>query len=514
MMIDDQPDRTAGPEPSIDARHAQGVQIGPNNTQHNHHYGPVVRSAYLEQVRRIAPAILHDREGELAQLATFCTGARQGPYLGWQADAGAGKTALLSWFVLNPPPGVRVVSFFVTTRYAGQGDRGAFIDVVLEQLAELLSRSMPAHLTEATRDPHLLGMLAEAAEACRRRGQRLVLVVDGLDEDRRAGTGPGSHSIAALLPARPVAGMRIIVAGRSGSPVPVDVPDRHPLRDRSVWRTLRRFTDPAEVARREKETAARAEERERREEERRRAEQAQLEKEQRVREWTAAEAERTRPAARVGATGRALTVTAGWTLALTLAVWLTWGLHDAGIGWILTLQVLAAGAGAASGLVPRAARLGSAYRPALGTPAAWLPRSRAAVIGGVAVLPFAALSGAIAHDYLAERHDRLASPLGGVLPTFGELVALGFVLLAIVVCAGAGRYAALLAVQPWEELHRSRERAHRAARAEARAAAAAEDSAALAADALSPNPADRAGAYREMLTRLGGTAGRKPPRRS
>jgi hypothetical protein len=451
MTTDDQPDRSTGSTAGVDARYAQGVQVGADGVQNNYYYGSVVRSAYLEQVRRIAPEVLHDREPELAQLARFCTGAQQGPYQCWQAGTGAGKTALLAWFVLNPPAGVRVVSFFVTTRYPGQGDRAGFIDVVLEQLADLLGRSMPAHLTEATREAHLLSLLAEAATDCRRRGERLVLVVDGLDEDRGAGTGPGPHSIAALLPARPVDGARIIVAVRSGFEVPADVPQRHPLRDETYRQNLHGFTDPAQVARSAAQAAARARENERREENRRRAGQARLEQERRVREWAAVEAERTRPAARAGAAGRALTLTAGWTAALALAVWLTWGLFNAGIAWILTVQVLVAGVGAASGLVPRAARLGAAYRPALGNPAVWLPRARTAVVGGLAVLLLAGCSGGVAHDYLLARHDRLGSPLGGSLPGFDELVAIGFLLLAAAGCAGAGRYVGLLAVQRWEE---------------------------------------------------------------
>jgi hypothetical protein len=146
--------------------------------------GPAARSAYREQVRRIAPKELLDRERELAELAAFCTHPERGPYVWWRAEAWAGKSALLSWFVLHPPPGVVVVSFFITARFRGQDDSVAFAEVVLEQLAELLGEPIPALLTEATREPHLLRMLAEAADACHRRGQRLVLVVDGLDEDR------------------------------------------------------------------------------------------------------------------------------------------------------------------------------------------------------------------------------------------------------------------------------------------------------------------------------------------
>ena len=197
-----------------------------------------MRSAYLEQVRRIAPGELHDRDDELAELAAFCTEPDRGPYAWWRAPAWAGKSALMSWFVLHPPPGVQVVSFFVTARYKGQDDRDAFTDAVMEQLADLLGEPIPAYLTETTREPHLLRMLTRAAEERHRAGQRLVLVVDGLDEDRGVTTGPDAYSIAALLPARPPAGLRVIVAGRPDPPIPADVPDDHPLRDPAIVRVL------------------------------------------------------------------------------------------------------------------------------------------------------------------------------------------------------------------------------------------------------------------------------------
>ncbi len=198
----------------------------------------LVRSAYLEQVGRIAPGELHGREDELAELTAFCTDPDRGPYAWWRAPAWAGKSALMSWFVLHPPPGVRVVSFFVTARYKGQDDRDAFTDAVMEQLAEQLGEPIPAYLTETTREPHLLHMLTRAAEERHRAGQRLVLVVDGLDEDRGVTTGPDAYSIAALLPARPPAGLRVIVAGRPDPPVPADVADDHPLSDPTIVRML------------------------------------------------------------------------------------------------------------------------------------------------------------------------------------------------------------------------------------------------------------------------------------
>lgn len=201
---------------------------------------PAARSAYLQQVRRMAPRDLAGRKTELAELAAFCTASGGSPYRWWQAPAWAGKSALMSWFVLHPPPGVQVVSFFVTARYAGQSDRGAFIDVVLEQLAEVAGQPLPVVLSEATREAHLLDMLDSAAQVLQEDGRRLALVVDGLDEDRGVTTGPEAYSIAALLPARPPTGVRVVVAGRPSPPVPSDVPHDHPLRDHRIVRRLKK----------------------------------------------------------------------------------------------------------------------------------------------------------------------------------------------------------------------------------------------------------------------------------
>ena len=201
------------------------------------------RSVYVEQVRRIAPLGLMDREAELAELAQFCL-APEGPcYVWWRAGPWAGKSALLSSFVLRPPlevgaGGVRLVSFFITARLAAQDTREAFILVLAEQLAALLAQPLPTALPEAIREAYLLDLMSQAAIKCQEAGGRLVLIVDGLDEDRGVWTGAGAHSIAGLLPAEPPAGMRVIVAGRPNPPIPDDVPDWHPLRDLAIIRPL------------------------------------------------------------------------------------------------------------------------------------------------------------------------------------------------------------------------------------------------------------------------------------
>lgn len=204
--------------------------------------GLPVHTHYQEQVERIAPRRdpgLVGREAELAQLVEFCTApSPASAYTWWRSEAWSGKTALMSWFVLHPPLGVRIVSFFVTARWHGQNDRAAFIDNVMGQLLTLLDKTLPPLLTESTRETYLLGLLIEAAEACQQRGERLVLLVDGLDEDRGVHEGSDSHSIAALLPARPPAGMRVIVTGRPNPPIPGDVSPHHPLHDNTIIRPL------------------------------------------------------------------------------------------------------------------------------------------------------------------------------------------------------------------------------------------------------------------------------------
>ena len=144
----------------------------------------------------------------------------------------------MAWFVLHPPAGVRVVSFFITARFASQSDRTAFLEVVLEQLAEVAGQPMPEFLIESTQQAWFGQLLSDAAAACAEDDKRLVLLVDGLDEDRGVTGGPHAHSIAALLPAVPPAGVRVILAGRPDPPVPTDVPRRHPLRDTKIVRRL------------------------------------------------------------------------------------------------------------------------------------------------------------------------------------------------------------------------------------------------------------------------------------
>ena len=196
------------------------------------------RSGYVERVvRRIAPAAgLLGREADIAAMRAFCE--EPDPYLWWRAGAWAGKSALMSWFVLDPPLGAVAVSFFVTARDATQDDSLAFMTEVLGQLEELLG----GDLSELAVADGLAGrfrlMLIQTARHLHARGRRLVLVVDGLDEDRSLEAG--LPSIASLLPEHCPHGLKVLVASRPDPRVPADVAARHPLREPRFARTLSR----------------------------------------------------------------------------------------------------------------------------------------------------------------------------------------------------------------------------------------------------------------------------------
>lgn len=186
-----------------------------------------LQAGYLAQVRDIAPAELIGRDTELAKLVRFCAGPDA--YTWWQAGPWAGKSALAAWFVLHPPAGTVIASFFVTSRLTGQADSDAFTEAMIEQLAAIAGEPVTGQATPAGRDRERRRLLEAAAARVAARQQRLVLVIDGLDED----VGPaasGLPSIASLLPRNPDPVARILITSRPHPGLPSDVPDGHPLR--------------------------------------------------------------------------------------------------------------------------------------------------------------------------------------------------------------------------------------------------------------------------------------------
>ncbi len=189
---------------------------------------PPAESAYLALVVDTAPDELIGREKDLKDWAEFCAGAA--PYAWWQAGPWAGKTAMASWFVTHPPAGLDVVSFFITG-LSGQADGDAFLDAMIEQLGGPSPGSQGSAVSTAARKRTMLTFLKSAAHRAEVRGRRLVVVVDGLDEDEVGAAPPsrGWPSIASLLPYRLPPGVRVIVTSRPDPGLPDDMPPGHPL---------------------------------------------------------------------------------------------------------------------------------------------------------------------------------------------------------------------------------------------------------------------------------------------
>jgi hypothetical protein len=137
---------------------------------------------------------------------------------------------LLAWFATHPPEGARVASFFVG-KYSGHDSWEEFTKIVMEQLAALLGESVPT----ATGIVEFRGLLKRAADACSQQGESLVLVVDGLEEDRKASQ---DSSIAALLPAKVPDSLRIVVSSRPHPSILRGVRRPHPLLDPGIVREL------------------------------------------------------------------------------------------------------------------------------------------------------------------------------------------------------------------------------------------------------------------------------------
>ena len=178
--------------------------------------------------RAVAPAVLVSRADEIQRLHEFTTGTERFRWL--EGRPFSGKTALLAWFVLHQPEGIDLAAGFLR-RTTGDADARYVIDVIGQQLAAHADRPyVPASHLSAQRDD-LLDLLEQAAAAAAQRGRRLLVVVDGLDEDQTPEPG---LAVAAWLPDEDVlpANAQLLVASRAG--VDISLPAGHVLRRHRV----------------------------------------------------------------------------------------------------------------------------------------------------------------------------------------------------------------------------------------------------------------------------------------
>ncbi|MEV4415668.1 hypothetical protein [Catellatospora sp. NPDC049609] len=180
-------------------------------------------AATLAEVAARTPALL-ERAAELAELAAFAAGEpdRGGQGCRWLvAPPWAGKTALVAHLAVRPPAGVDVVAYLMQRR-ALDASGARFLTAVTGQLAYLLDEPAPAVADAAA----LAQLWRRAAERAARLDRRLLLVVDGLDEDLRP---RGERSVASLLPAAVPGRAHVLVTSRHTWEPPDDLDPDHPL---------------------------------------------------------------------------------------------------------------------------------------------------------------------------------------------------------------------------------------------------------------------------------------------
>ncbi|MFF5442212.1 hypothetical protein [Streptomyces achromogenes] len=235
----------AAQQEGTSTRHRQIVVIRERDPHHR----------FVRPHRPAVEAAVNDvrgREDERRAMNAFVADPRSTApsYLCWHADAPVGKTVLLADYVQRPPHRTDILNFFVSAAH-GTDTRSAFEKQMADQIGVFLhspQQRMPGGVRQWKR------LFAAAAEKSMRHGRKLLLVVDGLDDDvawsglaadgaaSTAGGGGTPNvvrgSIAALLPAAPPPGMRVIVSFRRGVRPPDDLPTRHPLRQRTHLRAL------------------------------------------------------------------------------------------------------------------------------------------------------------------------------------------------------------------------------------------------------------------------------------
>ncbi|MGP9017499.1 hypothetical protein ACT1U9_03695 [Streptomyces sp. BR1] len=180
---------------------------------------------YVRTAQQLLPTTFVGREAELDRLTVLIR--EESGYLALVAPPWAGKTAFLAAFVLHRvPEDTDVIAYFVR-RGTSADNATHFRRKMIAQLRLLVGKK-GQNKTGTDDEATLLDLYEEAAHASIVRSRRLLLVIDGLDED--AGADFVGQSIASLLPKQAHPGLCVLVSRRWHPPLPTDVDEDHPLR--------------------------------------------------------------------------------------------------------------------------------------------------------------------------------------------------------------------------------------------------------------------------------------------
>lgn len=177
---------------------------------------------FLHTIAKHRRQELKGRQAELNQLHELVR-SRLG-YLVLVAPPWSGKTALLSTFAATRvPPQTDIIAYFIDSDRTSNTAQS-----FLSTMSEELRAHMGAKRRRAKNAAELLDLYDAAAMTSARNGRKLLLLIDGLDEDAEA--SPANQSIASLLPPKPYPGLVVLVGRRPYPPLPDDIPQDHPLR--------------------------------------------------------------------------------------------------------------------------------------------------------------------------------------------------------------------------------------------------------------------------------------------
>ena len=197
--------------------------------------------ATLRVIRNRAGTLV-GREQDLDRISAYASGeadafglpADEHGYVWLVAAPRAGKTSLLAEAVHHLALEVDVAAFFLEARESRTSQQD-FLAAVVPQLAFLLDEDAPAVINQDT----FRALWERAADRAEAEDRRLLLVVDGLEQEDQVGA-----SVAAVLPERLGSNARVLVASRPfpGMPgqveLPADVAPQHPLRAAAAYRIV------------------------------------------------------------------------------------------------------------------------------------------------------------------------------------------------------------------------------------------------------------------------------------
>lgn len=172
---------------------------------------PDTANDYSGAFRRLAADYQDRRDLAMEELVGFCESSEDKLLL-VVGDAYSGKSALLAQFFAHVDlPTVHKIGFFVPTTPYDKATSAAFLEGVTAQLQGVISGT--AQLDRP--DRHLLKLkVQQAVEAATVRNERVVLIVDGLDEDRSG--AQGSELITDLVTSLLDLGAWVVASVRRG----------------------------------------------------------------------------------------------------------------------------------------------------------------------------------------------------------------------------------------------------------------------------------------------------------